>query len=76
MVYAKGYEDASAFGKISNYPEALERLPKYEGIAHAWQGYNSRLVRDTVPMRNEVADAITWFNQESMYSLLKHLVLL
>jgi hypothetical protein len=73
MNTANAMANGRDFRLLSGYPEELNKLPKFEGIAHCWRHTNNPLVRAVRLMPD---GAKSWFDNQRTCSSLKHLVLL
>jgi hypothetical protein len=73
MNTANAMANGHDFRLLSMYPEELNKLPTFEGIAHCWRHTNTPVLRAVRLMQN---GAKSWFDEKRTCSSLKHLVLL
>jgi hypothetical protein len=73
MNTANAVANGHDFRLLSKYPEELNKLPTFEGIAHCWRHSNAPVLSAVRQMPN---GAKSWFDHQRTFSFLKHLVLL
>jgi hypothetical protein len=74
MNTANALANGHDFRALGIYSQELNKLPRFEGIAHFWRGTGTKLVVEVRKMRS--TEAPSWFSERGTCSSLKHLVLL
>ena len=74
MRAANGLKNDGDFRGLATFPDDLNQLPSYQGIAYFWRSLGTKLGRRFQEL--PITRGRSYFDQERTYSSLKHLVLL